>query len=193
MDEGIILRAFNASYLTFAQSHVALSASPLLAAQDALYERYLAASGALEPAPALEALGSFLPPAAAPGASLPALTLEDFTGELLKVSTCAGAEDGLDEYERALLQMDNEEVVKEEEEEEEEEEGEEAEAERGVSVEEFVGPEECPGSSGSGAKRKRGSSDAELEIPPAMPPPRLHAYALAWWQWGKEGKPFPSS
>ena len=157
-DEGIILRAFNASLVTYA---------PPSTAQEPVYAHYLAASGALQPAPPLDLATLPLVPAVAP---LPALTAEDF------FAGGAPAEDGLDEYERALLEMsadgeaaaaeaedgfDMEEGIdggdeglqeaKEEEEEEAEAEAEEAEeAEAQHEQELIVGPQQRPE-----AKRKR--------------------------------------
>jgi hypothetical protein len=116
-DEGIILRAFNASITTYhataSAAAAAASASSMLppeggagapapapapAPADATYAHYLAASGALLPAPPPLALEALPAPCAAPQALL---TAEDF---------CApgDASSALDEYERALEAMEEE-------------------------------------------------------------------------------------
>ena len=164
-DEGIILRAFNASLVTY-------PAPPGSAAHEPVYAHYLAASGALQPAPPLDLAALPLGPAAAP---LPALTVEDF------FAGGAPAEDGLDEYERALLEMsaDGEDAAVEAEDGLEKEEGdggeEEGEEEGGEEEEEAVaqheqvlieGPLQRPA-----AKRKReeGSGSAGPHDAPPSP------------------------
>jgi hypothetical protein len=136
-DEGIILRAFNASITTYS----ATAADTTCAA----YSHYLAASGALQPPPALSEQ-DLVALAQLPTSELPLLIAEDF---FMAVAAAVDSAEGLDEYEQALQEMegqgeegqggeeeqgpeggDGEEGQEEEEEEEQQQQQEEEEGER---------------------------------------------------------------
>ena len=148
-DEGIILRAFNASITTYGATAASTTC--------AVYSHYLAASGALQPPPALSE-EDLVALAHLPTSALPLLIAEDFC---MAVAAAVDSAEDLDEYERALQEMEEgEEVVEggEEEqgpEEEGEEEGEEQEEEGQQDVEEQGDSSAAAPSQAAGAKRRR--------------------------------------